>query len=132
MQIKQADSDSLQEENNYHIKETSFYDTVRKNLPFSLTNGQEHALNEIQSDFLKPYITQRLIQGDVGSGKTLIAFLSMLLFAENGYQSLIMAPTEVLARQHYQTFCEYISQYQLPFSCVLLTGSITGKNLRAE
>ena len=69
----------------------------------------------------------RLIQGDVGSGKTVLAVLALLLTAENGYQGSIMVPTEVLARQHYESFKELFREQGLPFQAVLLTGSMTAR-----
>ena len=70
---------------------------------------------------------QRLIQGDVGSGKTIVAFLLMAWASKCGYQSAIMAPTEVLANQHYETFCSLVGQFGLDSPVVLLTGSMTAK-----
>ena len=73
----------------------------------------------------------RLVQGDVGSGKTVLAALALLLAAANGYQGAMMAPTEVLAVQHFQTLRGYTEKYHLPFQLVLLTGSLTAKEKRA-
>lgn len=67
----------------------------------------------------------RLIQGDVGSGKTILAFLAMINTAAAGWQSILMAPTEVLARQHYEALTELIDKNRLDFTCVLLTGALT-------
>ena len=96
-------------------------------LPFELTVGQSEALTAMRNDLNAPYITQRLIQGDVGSGKTIIAFLIMLLAVENGYQAAIMAPTEVLAEQHMKTFNENMERFGLEFPVYLLTGSMKAK-----
>ena len=112
--------------NTWHFDKEDCYTAVRSKLPFALTAGQEETLATVKTDLHGAYVSQRLIQGDVGSGKTIIAFLLMLLAAENGYQSAIMAPTEVLATQHYETFCEYIAKYELPFSVVLVTGAMKG------
>lgn len=76
------------------------------------------------------HVMNRLIQGDVGSGKTILAFLALLFTAENGYQGAIMAPTEVLARQHYEAFSEMAETYGLPLIPVLLVGSLTAKEKR--
>ena len=81
-------------------------------------------------DIKSPYVMQRLIQGDVGSGKTIVAFLLMAWASKCGYQSAIMAPTEVLANQHYETFCSLVSQFGLDSPVVLLTGSMTAKQKR--
>ena len=102
-------------------------DRVMEQLPYQLTRGQQDALDDILKDFQSEHVTQRLIQGDVGSGKTILAFLAMISCAENGYQTVMMAPTEVLARQHYETFEELLKAYHLPYRAVLLTGSVKGK-----
>ena len=75
-------------------------------------------------------LMSRLVQGDVGSGKTIIAFLAMILSCENGYQSALMVPTEVLAKQHYESFMRLLKQQGLDFCTVLLTGSNTAKEKR--
>ena len=82
-----------------------------KQLPYDLTGAQKRTLEEIVANIQGPYVMQRLIQGDVGSGKTVIAFLAMAWAAESGYQSAIMAPTEVLARQHYETFLLMVREF---------------------
>ena len=79
---------------------------------------------------LSPYVMQRLIQGDVGSGKTVVAFLAMAWCAHSGYQSAIMAPTEVLARQHFETFQKMCAEFGLDYPMVLLTGSMKAKEKR--
>ena len=75
-----------------------------KYLPFELTGAQKRVIKEIRNDTGRGHQMNRLLQGDVGSGKTIVAFLSMLLAADNGYQSCLMAPTEILAQQHYTRF----------------------------
>ncbi len=112
--------------NPWDFSKTEEYEKVRTMLPFSLTKGQEETLQTIRESLKGDVVSQRLIQGDVGSGKTILAFLCMVNAAENGYQSAIMAPTEVLANQHYETFCEYIRTFGLPFEAVLVTGAIKG------
>ncbi len=99
-------------------------------LPYELTGAQKHALDDVIADMQSPYVMQRLIQGDVGSGKTIVAFLVMAWTAASGYQSAIMAPTEVLARQHYESYCQMSKQFGLSFPIVLLTGSMTAKEKR--
>ena len=79
-------------------------------LPFTLTRAQERVLQEILDDLKKPKAMSRLLQGEVGSGKTVIATLAVLIAAANGYQGALMAPTEVLAEQHYTNICDYLSQ----------------------
>lgn len=99
-------------------------------LPYELTGAQKRALDDVIADMQSPYVMQRLIQGDVGSGKTIVAFLAMAWTAASGYQSAIMAPTEVLARQHYESYCQMSEQFGLSFPIVLLTGSMTAKEKR--
>ena len=91
---------------------------------------KKRALSEVKRDMRSPYVMQRLIQGDVGSGKTIIAFLAMADAAHNDYQSAIMAPTEVLARQHYETFQKLCEEFGLKIPVVLLTGSMTARQKR--
>lgn len=93
-------------------------------LPFRLTNAQLRVWREIEADLAGTHPMARLVQGDVGSGKTVIAFLAMLMAAENGWQSALMAPTEVLAKQHYEKLCALVEEQQLSrVRPVLLLGS---------
>ena len=78
--------------------------SLSERLPYSLTGAQLNAWHEIERDLAGRRMMSRLVQGDVGSGKTILAFLAMCLVADNGYQAALMAPTEVLARQHYEGF----------------------------
>ena len=105
-------------------------DSVMERLPYRLTEAQKRTLLEIRQDLRGRKVMQRLVQGDVGSGKTIIAFLAMLDAAQAGYQSALMAPTEVLAMQHYQTFTELCEQHGLRIPVILLTGSLTKKEKR--
>ena len=116
--------------NHFNLLKKEYYQKCLDGLPFALTEGQKTCLSEIMDDFNGEFVTQRLIQGDVGSGKTIIAFLLMTYMVENGYQAAIMAPTEILATQHYHTFLKYIEDYDLPFEAILLTGSKTAKEKR--
>lgn len=102
-------------------------DTVRflEHLPFQLTKAQKKVWQEIRNDLNSPYCMNRLIQGDVGSGKTILAVLSLLMTVANGYQGALMAPTEVLAIQHFDTIQYYTKEYHLAFRPVLLVGSMT-------
>ena len=94
-------------------------------LPFELTNAQKRVLREIHADMRSGKQMNRLLQGDVGSGKTMVALMSMLLALDNGYQACLMAPTEILANQHYETLCRQLEG--LGIRVELLTGSIKGK-----
>lgn len=98
-----------------------------KSLPFELTGAQRRVLREIWDDLRSPHPMNRLVQGDVGSGKTIVALISMLMAVENGYQAALMAPTEILAEQHYLTIRRWLDE--LDVSCVLLTGG-QSKRLR--
>ncbi len=100
-------------------------------MPFDLTNAQQKVWQEISEDLSGPYCMNRLIQGDVGSGKTIVAVLALLKCVCNGYQGAMMAPTEVLATQHYETICGYIRDYELPFRPILLVGSMTPAQKKA-
>jgi len=99
-------------------------------LPYALTAGQAQAWEEIRADLTGPVLMNRLLQGDVGSGKTILAFLALVLTAQNGRQGALMAPTEVLARQHMEDFCSCMEKSGLPVRAVLLTGSVKGKARR--
>ena len=98
-----------------------FNDFYEKYLPFELTGAQKRVLKEIRHDTGKGFQMNRLVQGDVGSGKTIVALLTMLLAADNGFQSCLMAPTEILARQHFQGLSELLKD--LPIQIRILTGS---------
>jgi ATP-dependent DNA helicase RecG len=97
-----------------------------KNLPFELTNAQKRVLKEIRVDMGSGKQMNRLIQGDVGSGKTVVALMSMLMALDNGYQAAMMAPTEILANQHYATIKSLLGGMNIRMA--LLTGSVTKKN----
>ncbi|MDU7114683.1 MAG: ATP-dependent DNA helicase RecG [Peptoniphilus harei] len=105
----------------FEIKD-EIYDFINK-LPFKLTDGQEKVIDEIFSDMKNGKAINRLIQGDVGSGKTIIAIIIMYLSYLNGYQSSIMAPTEILAKQHFESFVELLEPFGVKVS--LLIGSTT-------
>ena len=100
-------------------------------LPYSLTGAQQKALKEIMADMSSGWIMNRLVEGDVGSGKTVVGFLAMLYAGLNGFQSVLMAPTEVLAEQHYETVRSFLNRGELPLSAVLLKGSMTAAEKRA-
>ena len=99
-----------------------FYTTK---LPFELTNAQKKVIKEIRADMGKPQQMNRLLQGDVGSGKTIVALLSMLIAIDNGFQACLMAPTEILAQQHYASISDALAG--MPVNVAFLSGSIKGK-----
>lgn len=99
-----------------------YFNTIYKNhLPFELTNAQKKVIKEIRTDTAKGRQMNRLLQGDVGSGKTIVAVLIMLLATDNGYQACLMAPTEILAQQHFNTISSLLQKIDVPVR--LLTGS---------
>ena len=100
-----------------------------QNLPFQLTNAQKRVIKEIRKDMGSGRQMNRLLQGDVGSGKTLVALMSMLIALDNGYQACLMAPTEILAAQHYETMSHLL--FGMGIRVELLTGSVKGKKREA-
>jgi ATP-dependent DNA helicase RecG len=110
----------------------NFNNFYYKNLPFTLTEAQKRVMKEIRKDLGSGKQMNRLLQGDVGSGKTLVALMSMLIAIDNGYQACIMAPTEILANQHYQTICKLLEGIDIKIC--LLTGSSkkTSRKIIAE
>lgn len=117
--------------NTFPMKPVWTTEEIIEGLPYELTNAQKNVWHEIERDLCGHKLMSRLVQGDVGSGKTVIAFLSMVLSAENGFQSALMVPTEVLANQHYEGFLKLMEEQNIT-SCrpVLLTGSATAKQKR--
>lgn len=103
-----------------------FNDFYENYMPFQLTGAQKRVLKEIRKDLLSGHHMNRLIQGDVGSGKTLVALLSMLMAVGNGFQAALMAPTEILASQHYETIGDLMKE--MPIKVKLLTGSVKKKD----
>lgn len=96
-----------------------------KNLPFQLTGAQKRVIKEMRRDMGSGRQMNRLLQGDVGSGKTLVALMTMLIALDNGYQACMMAPTEILANQHYETICRFLAGMNVRVE--LLTGNVKGK-----
>lgn len=114
-----------QQENTYLLDDLSLFEKIKAKLPFSLTKGQQEVLESVQKDILGPYCMNRLLQGDVGSGKTAVALLSLCFAAAKGYQGALMAPTEVLANQHFEEFTQLFSDTGIRVA--LLTGTVKGK-----
>jgi ATP-dependent DNA helicase RecG len=107
--------------------ETELSDKLLKSIPYKLTNAQLKVIEEIEADLKSDKTMNRLIQGDVGSGKTVVAVYAMLMAVNSGYQSSMMAPTEILALQHYETIKEYLSRADLNVAVAVLTGSSKAK-----
>ena len=126
---KLKDSNSRMD-NEYVIPLDLRTEEFQKALPFELTGAQQNVWREIQQDMASEHAMSRLVQGDVGSGKTIVAVLALLNTALKGYQAAMMAPTEVLARQHYESITSLFEAYDIPIKVVLLTGSMTAKEKR--
>ena len=103
----------------------NFMHFFNENLPFELTNAQKRVMKEIRNDLGSGLQMNRLLQGDVGSGKTMVALMSMLIAMDNGYQSCLMAPTEILAEQHYNTITKMLNGMNMRVE--MLTGNVQGK-----
>lgn len=122
---------TLAAENKYPQKEVWKTEEIIERLPYDLTNAQKQVWYEIERDLKGRTLMTRLVQGDVGSGKTVIAFLAMAMTAENGYQSALMVPTEVLATQHYEALRSLLTEAEWnTYNPILLTGSNTAKEKR--
>lgn len=107
---------------NYDVSE------IKKAFPFKLTDAQEKVFSEIIMDFKKNTVMNRLIQGDVGSGKTAVAMMAAYIMAKNGYQTVLMAPTDVLANQHFESFYDIFKKFGI--KCVLLSGELKKREKR--
>lgn len=125
LEVQATKEKKLKTKNTFIIDKDHFGDTLLSSLPYELTNAQKKVIKEIKQDMKNEYVMQRLVQGDVGSGKTIVAFLAMLLASENGYQSAIMAPTEVLAAQHYESFTKFCEENHFSIPIIFLSGSMT-------
>jgi ATP-dependent DNA helicase RecG len=115
-------------QNTFRIEDRKDIEELLKNLPFKLTNAQERVWEEIKQDLMSDKVMNRLVQGDVGSGKTIIAALALMLVAKNNYQGCMMAPTEVLAKQHYESLIQVLEPFGIRLG--LLVGSMTAKEKR--
>ena len=116
--------------NRHILEEPKEVKTLINNLPYELTNAQKRTWEEIKRDISSTKVMNRLIQGDVGSGKTIIAFFALITAALNNGQGAMMAPTEVLARQHYDNLIELIKEHNINVNPVVLVGSMTAKEKR--
>lgn len=125
MKEKRQDAESF-----YRIGSSEEVNRLKRELPYALTRAQKKVLEEIEKDMGSGLIMNRLIQGDVGSGKTIIAVLALLQTACHGYQGALMAPTEVLAKQHFESMEELFAAHGIQKKVVLVTGSMTAKEKR--
>ncbi|MCR5674718.1 MAG: ATP-dependent DNA helicase RecG [Lachnospiraceae bacterium] len=128
--IRSLKAAAAAEEDGIRMERTDPVDSFLGRLPFPLTGAQKRVLAEITADMTGGGVMHRLVQGDVGSGKTILALIAMLIAVENGHQAALMAPTQVLAAQHYETFARMTEQYDLPFRPVLLSGTCSAGERR--
>ena len=128
--LRQMREQTEQMKNECPIQAGVWTGRLLSSLPYTLTGAQKRVWQEIRADLAGVRVMNRLVQGDVGSGKTVVALLALLAAAESGYQGALMAPTEVLARQHAQSVEELLEGCGLKLSTVLLTGSMTAKEKR--
>ena len=130
LSLRQLKEKEEKNKNPFFFEKQEEVEKFIKKLPYELTNAQKKVWQEILTDMTGEHVMSRLVQGDVGSGKTIIAFLGLLLTGLNGYQGAMMAPTEVLAKQHYESIKEMLEMYEIPLQAELLTGSMTAKEKR--
>lgn len=128
--LRKLKEESGRSENCFRISPSGEVERFIKELPYELTEAQKRVWREIEADLKKNLSMSRLVQGDVGSGKTVIALLALLTVAYSGYQGALMAPTEVLAKQHYESITKLLEEHRIPFQTALLTGSMTAKEKR--
>lgn len=130
LSLRQIKNTQDRMKNGFHFEDQPQISEFLRQLPYELTAAQLRVWDDMQKDMKSQYVMSRLVQGDVGSGKTIVAVLGLLFAGLNGYQGALMAPTEVLARQHYENFTQMCQDYDLDFPVILLTGSMTAKQKR--
>jgi ATP-dependent DNA helicase RecG len=131
LRLAKINENNRETENQYIIEDTQAADEIIDNLSFELTGAQKKVWQEIRSELMSSHTMNRLLQGDVGSGKTILAFLSMVSVMAKGFQCALMAPTEVLASQHYKSFIKLLEENGMSSDqALLLTGSMTAKEKR--
>ena len=130
LSLRRMKHSEIRVENPFSLPDHPLLARFLDQLPYQLTSAQKRVWEEIRADMQGPTVMSRLVQGDVGSGKTVIAFLALLLAGLNGCQGALMAPTEVLARQHFETISGMLERYSIPLKAELLTGSMTAQQKR--
>jgi ATP-dependent DNA helicase RecG len=130
LQLRKLKEGNEAQKSSYPMMETALTERLIETLPYRLTDAQLKVWKEISTDLTSGNSMNRLIQGDVGSGKTILAFLALVMTAANGFQGALMAPTEILARQHFVQLEEMNRKYHLSLKPVLLTGSVTAVGKR--
>jgi ATP-dependent DNA helicase RecG len=130
LQLRSLKAVREQSEHAFQIHASKLPEKLIANLPYTLTGAQTNVWKTMEQELQGTAVMARLIQGDVGSGKTIVSILALVMVADNGYQGALMVPTEVLARQHYASIFSLIEENGFPFQVVLLTGSMTAKQKR--
>ncbi len=130
LSVRQLKESREQITHHYTLSKAKETAKLIESLPYALTDAQKRVWAEVEQDMTKQQVMARLVQGDVGSGKTIIAFLALIMAAANGAQGALMVPTEVLARQHYEAYEKLRQAHDLPYEAVLLTGSMGAKDRR--
>lgn len=130
LSLRQVKSREARAENGFVFQDIPMIDTFLQSLPYELTNAQKQVWADIKTNVSGKHVMSRLVQGDVGSGKTIVALLGLMYVGLNGYQGAMMAPTEVLAKQHYETINSLFASYKIPLQTELLTGSMSAKEKR--
>ena len=130
MAVRRLKEKRQDKQSHFILERRSEVSELSASLPYRLTQAQHKVLEEVQKDLSGGLVMNRLIQGDVGSGKTIIAVLALLQAAYNGFQGALMVPTEVLARQHFEAITELFETHRIDKKAVLVTGSMTAKEKR--
>lgn len=130
LSIRKLKENNERMKNDFDIIPTKETDRLLRSLPYELTGAQMRVWKEIMQDMQGEYVMSRLVQGDVGSGKTIVAALALLTVVMNGYQGAMMAPTEVLAKQHFESLTELFDTCHISIKTELLTGSMKAKEKR--
>ena len=128
--LRQLKETNERQKNTFYFAKQQGVEKFIRELPYELTKAQNKVWNEIKDDMCGDKVMSRLVQGDVGSGKTIIALLALLLVSQNGYQGALMAPTEVLAKQHFESIKQLLDEHGFDINVELLTGSMTAKEKR--
>ncbi|GLB26204.1 ATP-dependent DNA helicase RecG [Lacrimispora xylanolytica] len=130
MAVRRLKEQREDKKSKFSFQLSSTVEEIKERLPYSLTKAQENVLKEVYKDISGGQVMNRLVQGDVGSGKTIIAILALLQAAYNGYQGALMVPTEVLAKQHFESMTELFEAHGIEKVPILVTGSMTAKEKR--
>lgn len=130
LSLRQLKEGKEKSRNSFTFQEPPDVERFIGELPYELTTAQKKVWTDIKQNLSGPHVMSRLVQGDVGSGKTIVALLALMYVAQNGCQGAMMAPTEVLAKQHFESVSRMMERHQIPLKTELLTGSMTAKEKR--